>query len=245
MRPVGSTLTRPRVGEPGRAGRDVTAVERVQHGRHLVGGAGQARHHLGRGESSTRTTSADRRPAPRHQRGSAPVGGLHAGDQPAGQLSIRSTRRPVPAGPAAIAAARRAVAPARRGRQQLLLVQAEGGERGPQPGHRAAAPPQTWRARSTASTRLTRASPVGRLAEDVQAVADLHVLDLAEVAVDVQHEVVERVVVGLLVDVQVVVQLGGLDQRPDLRADRRRLRRVERGTVAYSSSSCSSLARSP
>ena len=69
---------------------------------------------------------------------------------------------------------------------------------------------------------------LGSAAEDVQPVADLDVLDLAEVAVDVQHELVEVLLGGRLVDVQVVVQLGGRDQLPDLRPDRRQLDRVER-----------------
>ena len=64
-------------------------------------------------------------------------------------------------------------------------------ERLAQPGQAAASPPHIWRARSIASTRLTRASPGRRRAEHVQAVADLGVLDLAEPAVDVQDEVVE------------------------------------------------------
>lgn len=63
----------------------------------------------------------------------------------------------------------------------------------------------------------------------MQAVPDLHVLDLAEIAVDVHHERVEVAVVRLVVDMQVVVELGRLDQRPDLRADRRGLRRVQVG----------------
>ena len=63
----------------------------------------------------------------------------------------------------------------------------------------------------------------------MQAVADLGVLDLAQPAVDVQQEVVEAVVVRAVVQAQVVVELGGLDQRPDLGADRGQLGRVHRG----------------
>ncbi len=63
----------------------------------------------------------------------------------------------------------------------------------------------------------------------MQPVADLRILDLAEVAVDVQEEIVERVVAGPVFDVQIVVQLRGLDQRPDLGPHRRQLRGVERG----------------
>ena len=63
----------------------------------------------------------------------------------------------------------------------------------------------------------------------MQAVADRGVLDLAQVAVDVQHELVEFGRAGLGVDAQVVMQVGGLDQGPDLRAERGQLIRVERG----------------
>lgn len=66
-------------------------------------------------------------------------------------------------------------------------------------------------------------------AQDVQTVADLGVLDLAQPAVDVQQEVVEAVVVRAGLQAQVVVELGGLDQRPDLGADRGQLGRVHGG----------------
>jgi hypothetical protein len=67
-----------------------------------------------------------------------------------------------------------------------------------------------------------------RLAEYVQAVADEDVLDLAQVAVDVQQEVVELLVGGRLRHVQVVVQLRGRDEVPDLATDGRELARVHR-----------------
>lgn len=67
------------------------------------------------------------------------------------------------------------------------------------------------------------------LAEDVQAVADLRVLHLAQPPVHVQDEVVELGVVGAVVQPEVVVESRGLDERPDLRADRGQLRRVHRG----------------
>ena len=66
-------------------------------------------------------------------------------------------------------------------------------------------------------------------AEDVQAVADRGVLDLAQVAVDVQDELVEFGRAGLRVDAEVVMQVGGLDQGPDLGPQRGQLVRVERG----------------
>lgn len=71
----------------------------------------------------------------------------------------------------------------------------------------------------------------GRVAEDVQTVADLGVLDLAEPAVDVQEEVVEAVVLRTVVQAEVVVEPGGLDEGPDLGADRRQLRRVHGGDL--------------
>ena len=74
-------------------------------------------------------------------------------------------------------------------------------------------------------------SPVGRLAQDVQAVADLDVLDLAQPAVDVQQHVVERVLVGPVLQPQVVIHLRGPHQRPDLLPDRGQLARVQRGDV--------------
>ena len=66
-------------------------------------------------------------------------------------------------------------------------------------------------------------------AQDVQAVTDRGVLDLAQIAVDVQHEVVEFSRTWLRVDAQVLVQVGGFDQGPDLRSQRGQLVRVERG----------------
>ena len=65
--------------------------------------------------------------------------------------------------------------------------------------------------------------PGGRLAEDVQPVADLDVLDLAQPAVDVQQHVVERVLLGPFVQPEIVVHLGRAHQRPDLLADRGQL----------------------
>ena len=83
-----------------------------------------------------------------------------------------------------------------------------------------------------ASTRLTSSSPSGGLAQHVQPVADLHVLDLTQPAVDVHHELVERLVVGPVVQTKIMFQLGGLDQRPDLPAQGRHLGRVHGQHVA-------------
>ena len=73
--------------------------------------------------------------------------------------------------------------------------------------------------------------PRGLLAEDVQAVADLDILDLAQPTVDVQDHVVERVLFRSLGQSQIVVHLGGPDQRPDLLADGGQLARIQRGDV--------------
>ena len=75
------------------------------------------------------------------------------------------------------------------------------------PGSGAAAAPHL-RGAQHGEHRVDALLAAGRAAEDVQPVADLHVLDLAEVAVDVQDERRRSRLVGLLVDVQVVVQLG-------------------------------------
>ena len=69
----------------------------------------------------------------------------------------------------------------------------------------------------------------GLFTENVKAIADLDILDLAEPAVDVQQHVVERVVLWPLVKAEVVVHLCRAHQRPDLLTDRGQLARVERG----------------
>ena len=103
-------------------------------------------------------------------------------------------------------------------------------ERLPQPGHRSGRRRTAGgRAGSPAPGRVRL--PRGLFAEDVQAVADLDVLDLAQPAVDVQQHVVERVVVGPLVQSEVVVHLRGPHQRPDLLPDRGQLAGIERGDV--------------
>lgn len=74
-----------------------------------------------------------------------------------------------------------------------------------------------------------------RLAEDVEAVADLDVLDLAEPAVDVHDEVVEAVgvvEVDVVAQPEVDVHLRGVQQLPDLATQGRRLGRVHDRDVA-------------
>ncbi len=69
------------------------------------------------------------------------------------------------------------------------------------------------------------------LAQHMQAVTDLDVLDLTQPAVDVQQHVVERVLVRAILQAQVVVHLGGPHQCPDLLADGRQLAGVQRRDV--------------
>ena len=61
-------------------------------------------------------------------------------------------------------------------------------------------------------------------AERVQAAADLGVLQLAEVAVDVEDQFVEGVVVRGLLEAEIAMHLGGDEKIPDLSPDRRQLR---------------------
>ena len=77
-------MTRPRSGEPGRSGRDEAAVERVQHGVELVGGAGQPGHDLGGGEREHLLHL--RVVVQRGRGGRVPAGVLHLLDELAGLL---------------------------------------------------------------------------------------------------------------------------------------------------------------
>ena len=156
--------------------------------------------------STRATSSAETRRRPRGPRRRVPAGGLHAG---------RPAR-----GPASLDLVRRGPSP-RRPRQAEGLAQA---------GQALLAAPHLAGAQHREHEVDPRVARRGR-AEDVQAVADLHVLDLAEPAVDVQQEVVELRLVRAFLQAEVVVELGGLHQRPDLLADRGQLRRVEGGDV--------------
>jgi len=188
----------------GRACRDETTVEGVQQGIHLVGGATQPRDHLGRGEGERR-----------------PDGGVVV----QGVDGVR--------------------VPARRGQGldeasglRLEVVDLSGArslgqpQSGPQTGNGVADAAPDLRGAQHREHEVDQGVAGRRLTEDVETVADLDVLDLAEPAVDVQDEVVELLVVRPLVQSQVPVQLGGLHQLPDLPADRRQLGRVHCGDVA-------------
>ena len=50
----------------------------------------------------------------------------------------------------------------------------------------------------------------------METVADLDVLDLAQPAVNVHHELVELLLVGAFLESEVLVHLGCLDELPDL-----------------------------
>ena len=190
----------------------------------LVGGAVQPGHHLGGGE-----LAAPRRRRDRLGRvtSATTVGDLVGGPSRASPCRRRAAgpapragrrrRRRCRAGPSTTSVsvaghrhraprARRA-APARPGRTAAASACAQAGQ-----GVAGAAP--DLRGAQHREHQVDPGLAGGRVAEDVQPVADLHVLDLAQVAVDVQHEVVEVVRAGHRLGVQVVVQLGGLDQRP-------------------------------
>ena len=190
-----------------RAGRDEAAVQRVQHRGQLVAGAGQPRHDLVGGELQDPPTRRIRLSQLRFH---------HAGHR----------RRPPSRASSAACTSARACAsmrPRRPGRRPSFRPSADRSPgsafdltapdlRGPQHRQHQVHPGLTDRG----------------LAENVQPVADLGVLDLAQPAVDVQDEVVELGVMRAVGQAQVVVHLGGLDQRPDLRPDRRQLGRVHR-----------------
>ena len=206
----------------GRAGGDEAAVEGVQHARDLVVGRGQPRHHLGRREPQ--------HPLDVHLAGSRATRPRHGG------AARAPSRRPPCPRPG------RAPAPRPRRPGPGRVVGAGPAPRAG-PAGRLAAPHLAG-----AQDREHQVDPrlAGRrLAEDVQAVADLGVLDLAQPAVDVQDEVVELLVVRALVQAEVVVHLGGLDQRPDLPRIAGSLAGSSAAMLACSSSSCSSRAMSP
>ena len=126
-----------------------------------------------------------------------------------------------------------------RGLLEAVGVGARGGpvldhaQRLAQPGQGVRARPQLPRAQDR-EHHVDALLPARRLAEHVQAVADLRVLDLAEPAVEVHDEVVEALVLGLVGDAEVAVELRGLDQLPDLAADRGDLagvHRLDRGVL--------------
>ncbi len=206
-------------GRAGRPGRHEPAAQRPEHVGDLVGGPVQARHHLGGGEREhpldlgvTGTGGATAGPAVREdvrahpgRRGRVPARGIHAGDERAGGRLETVDLHP---------------------RGTAALDQTERGPQTRQRPRRAA--PHLRRPQDRQHQVHPRVTGRGG-AEDVQAVADLGVLHLAEVSVDMQQEVVEVVVAGTLVQPEIVVELGGLDERPDLRPDRRQLGRVERG----------------
>ena len=233
MRPVGRTSTRPRVGEPdGPAGtwRPLQAAEQMVE---LVGRRAQARDDLLAREAQSGDDAgvlvAEHVGA---RRGGGPgrvARGAEGGDQRALRVlqAVDEVR-----------AARRGAREAREQRRRRIdhdgagvleqrgLVEAEGGtDRAPQAGHALAGAEAQDRRQQAVELLALR-----RRAEDVQSVADLQVLDLAQVAVDVldeRAEVLQRRLLGLL-EVEVVVQLGLVQQRPDAPGQRRQLGRVER-----------------
>ncbi len=220
----------------GRARRDVTAVQGPQDVPDLVRRPRQPRHDLVAGELQHRHRfgqfDADDLTHQRRDRGGPPVPLLHALRDPSAQLLQqvdRVGRRPCRTLDEVRQLDRHLHRCARLG-QQLLLAEPEmGRERRPQPRQGVRLPAPHLRGPQHGEHQVHPRLADRTAAEDVQPVADLHVLDLAEVAVDVHDELVELRVVRLLVDMQVVVELGRLHQRPDLRPHGRRLRRVQVG----------------
>lgn len=205
MRPVGRTLTRPRSGDPdGPAGYEA-AVQRVHGVGEFVGRGRHARDHLGGRE------------------------GEDVGDRVRQTCGDPGHRLRVPV---------RVVHRLDKGARLLLdLVGGGAGGGGLVEAQRLAQPGEGRRTApdlAGAQDRQDQVDPVvpgGRVAQHVQAVADLDVLDLAEPAVEMHDEVVEALVLRPVLQAEVVVELRGLDQRPDLRADRGQLRRVHRGDL--------------
>ena len=95
-----------------------------------------------------------------------------------------------------------------------------------------------------ARTRSTRAVALGSRAEDVEAAADLGVLELAEVAVDVVDELVEVVVVRGGRHAEVPVELAATSSSQTCSRRAGSFDGSRAATWAYSSSSCSRRARS-
>ena len=92
------------------------------------------------------------------------------------------------------------------------------------------APP--WGRRVIASTSSIERGVGRRRAEHVQPAADLGVLEGAQVAVDVEDHVVERLIVRRgVAEVEVAVDLGGDEHVPHLGPDRRQLGRVHQGAL--------------
>ena len=257
MRPVGSTLTSPRVGEPDGPAGTYPPSRACRTCVDLVGGARQPRHHLGGGElQHALRPRAVARPE-------------HLGARPpatfAGVPAERLHARPRAAGASASSRSTASAAGARPGRRRASVSSA--GTSDGAPGSASSAFSSSPKRAASAARRPGSAPPPAphlrgaqhgehqvdprlagrRAAEDVQPVADLHVLDLAQVAVDVQDEVVELARrPAASSDVQVVVQL----RRPgpasrSAPAAPAAWPGPAPATVAYSSSSCSSLAMSP
>ena len=96
---------------------------------------------------------------------------------------------------------------------------------------RLCSPPHIWRARRIASTRSTRASPAGAAPRMCRPSRIWTSLISQSQPSTCRMKSSNSVLVRPLLEAEVVVQLRGLHQRPDLLADRRQLGRVERRDV--------------
>ena len=205
MRPVGSTLTSPRSGEPDGPGRARTRRRgRAARGRARRWCPPAAAPPRSAAKRSTRSTSVG-------QAGAATAVAA-TGSQPSA---------------ASIAATRRGLAPPRR-RPRPWAPSSARPSASRRPGQ-ATSPPHIWRARSMASTRSTRSSPVGAAPSTCRPsriCASLISHSQPSTCSRISSNSSSSRPVG---QAEVVVELGGLDQRPDLRADRGQLGRVQRG----------------
>ena len=204
MRPVGSTLTRPRSGDPdGPAGMNRPSSARSTWS---ISAAVPAR----RGTTSVaanRSTAATSGVVGEPVGGiGIPAGGLQRRDQLPGRGLGLVDRRPF------VGAVLGQTERLPQAGQDVLAAEQLAG---PQDGQH----------------QVEFGLPRWLLPQDVQPVADLDVLDLAQPAVDVQQHVVERVLGGPFGQPEVVVHLGGPDQRPDLLADGGQLAGIQRGDV--------------
>ena len=193
MRPVGSTLTRPRSGEPD-------------------GPDG-----MNRPSSARRIWSIS--PAVSASRGTTSVAANRRIVRDDGIVGESADRRCVPAG---FLQRRHQFAGGRLGgvhRGPVVVAVLGEAERLAQPRHGLVTAEQLP-CPQNGQDQIEFAIPRRLLAQDVQTVADLDILDLAQPTVDMQQHVIERVVLGPLVQTEIVVHLRRPHQRPDLLTDR-------------------------
>ena len=211
MRPVGSTLISPRSGEPARArparSRRRGRAARGRARRWCAPAGARPRSAANRRTARPRRTAlAEHVARPSATASGVPAGGLHGLDQRAGRRLDRVGRRCSPAVPSSA----RPSASRRPGSAYRAAPTSAGPAASPAPGRPGPAPagaaPSTCRPSRICASLISHSQPS-----------------------TCRMKLVELGVVRPVGQAQVVVELGGLDQRPDLRADRGQLRRVHRG----------------